>query len=112
MKALTFQIHLIEPVLITSLSGDPNSSVGLDYIPGSTIRGLLIRRYLRGSKVDASDNEFRQLFLSGSTRFLNAYPKSKNGIRTLPTPLSWSSKKDEKEPIYDLVLKERGDESW
>jgi CRISPR-associated protein Csx10 len=112
MKALTFQIHLLEPVLITSLSGDPNSSVGLDFIPGSTIRGLVIRRYLQGSKVDAGNDEFRRLFLSGSTRFLNAYLKSKNGVRTLPTPLSWNSKKGKEEPVYDLVLKEKGDDSW
>jgi CRISPR-associated protein Csx10 len=112
MKALTFQIHLHEPVLIASLSGDPNSSVGLDFIPGSTIRGLLIRRYLQGCKGDAGNNEFRRLFLSCFTRFLNAYPKSRNGIRTLPTPLSWHFKKDEEKPVYDLVLKEKGDESW
>jgi len=112
MKALTFKIHLLEPVLITSLSGDPNSSVGLDFIPGSTIRGLVIRRYLQGSKVDAGNDEFRRLFLSGPTHFLNAYPKSKNGIRTLPTPLSWNLEKGEEEPVYDLVLKEKGDESW
>jgi CRISPR-associated protein Csx10 len=112
MKALTFQIHLLEPVLNTSLSGDPNSSVGLDFIPGSTIRGSLIRRYLQGSKGDAGNNEFRRLFLSCSTRFLNAYPRSRNGIRTLPTPLSWNLKKDEEKPVYDLVLKEKGDESW
>jgi CRISPR-associated protein Csx10 len=112
MKALTFQIHLLEPVLITSLSGDPNSSAGLDFISGSTIRGLVIRRYLEGSKGDAGNDEFRRLFLSGSTRFLNAYPKSKNGVRTLPTPLSWNSKKDEQKPVYDMVLNEKGDESW
>jgi len=112
MKALTFQIHLLEPALIASLSGDPNSSVGLDFIPGSTIRGLMIKRYLQGVKGDAGNNEFRRLFLSGSTRFLNAYPRSKNGIRTLPTPLSWNSKKDEQEPVYDLVLMEKKGESW
>jgi CRISPR-associated protein Csx10 len=112
MKALTFKIHLLEPVLITSLSGDPNSSVGLDFIPGSTVRGSVIRRFLQGSKGDAGNDDFRRLFLSGSTRFLNAYPKSRIGVRTLPTPLSWNSEKGENEPIYDLVLKEKGDKSW
>jgi len=67
----------------------------------------MIKRYLQGVKGDAGNNEFRRLFLSGSTRFLNAYPRSKNGIRTLPTPLSWNSKKDEQEPVYDLVLMEK-----
>jgi CRISPR-associated protein Csx10 len=112
MKALTFQIHLMEPVLITSLRGDPNSSVGLDFIPGSSVRGFVIRRFLQGNEVDASNDDFRRLFLSGSTRFLNAYPMSRNGVRTLPTPLSWNLKKDEQEPVYDLVMKEGSDESW
>jgi CRISPR-associated protein Csx10 len=64
-----------------------------------------------GSKGDAGNDEFRRLFLSDSTRFLNAYPKSKNGVRTLPTPLSWKSKKDEQKPVYDMVMNEKGDES-
>lgn len=112
MKALTFDIHLTEPVLITSLSGDPNSSVGFEFIPGSTVRGSVIRRYLSGSRGDANNDEFRRLFLSGSTRFLNAYPKSGNGVRTLPTPISWNLKKDEEKPVYNLALKESGDEPW
>ena len=31
-----------QPLLLTSLQGDPNSSVSFSYIPGSVVRGALI----------------------------------------------------------------------
>ncbi len=76
MNALTFQIHLHEPVLVTQGgSGDPNSAVGFDFIPGSVIRGALIGKYIQGrneDKVDATDKDFRRLFFDGNVSFLNA----------------------------------------
>ena len=42
MKAITYTITLEQPVLVTSLDGDPNSGVAFDYIPGSVIRGMII----------------------------------------------------------------------
>ena len=57
MNALTFQIHLHEPVLVTQVgSGDSNSAVGFDFIPGSVIRGALIGRYLQRRNEDKVDD--------------------------------------------------------
>lgn len=113
MNALTFQIHLLEPVLVTQVgSGDPNSAVGFDFIPGSVIRGALIGRYLQErneDKVDATDKDFRRLFFDGKVCFLNAYPsQTRTEVRTLPTPLSWRRGKDEDHPIYNIVLDNSG----
>jgi len=105
MNVLTFQIHLLEPVLVTQLGGgDPNSAVGFNFMPGSVIRGALIAKYLHGGKGNATDDDFRRLFFDGGVRFLNAYPRSQSGERTLPAPLSWNVEKDTEEPIYDFAI--------
>lgn len=108
MKALTFNIRLLEPLLVNDISGgDPNSAIGFEFIPGSVIRGALIGKYLQGktkSSIDAEDAEFRELFFDGAVRFLNAYPFNKYYSRSLPTPLSWHVEKgDPGNIIYDFA---------
>ncbi len=104
MKVVTFELHLLEPLLATQVGGgDPNSAVGLDFIPGSAIRGMVIARYRRQNRADAADERFRRLFLDGSARFLNAYPQA-YGRRTLPVPLSWHVPKGKERPVRDLAL--------
>lgn len=107
MIALTFDIHAREPLLITRLEGDPNSSISYPYVPGSVIRGALANLYLPDADFDlAGDLTSRHLFFDGSTRYLNAYPLDRRGARTLPVPLSWFREKDTElvdgAPIYDL----------
>ncbi|MEZ4726044.1 MAG: hypothetical protein R3E79_02795 [Caldilineaceae bacterium] len=95
MKALLLHFHLRSPLLITELGGgDPNSGIGHPYLPGSTIRGAIINRYLNGQGIDAADPTFRRLFLDGSLCFLNGYLVSSTGARMLPTPFSWQRPKD------------------
>ena len=101
MIVLTYTLKLLEPLLATSLQGDPNSAVSYHFIPGSLIRGCLIGRYLAqpeavSSKEFAVDKDTRRLFLNGKTRYLNAYALDKHGRRTLPTPLSWYKEKGAK----------------
>lgn len=106
MKALTFKIHLIEPVLVNQLGGgDPNSAIGFEFIPGSTFRGAIIGKYLKGKQVDANDEDFQRLFLNGAVRFLNAYPLTKTKKRALPTPVSWHKNKDDEKIVYDFSIK-------
>ena len=109
MKAITFNVNLLEPLLINDISGgDPNTAIGLNFIPGSVIRGALIASYVRGrgkSTIDACDPEFRQLFLEGSVRYLNAYLLSNDGSRTLPTPFSLHVIKDVNDStIHDFAI--------
>ena len=106
MKALPFTITLHEPVLVARLGGDPNSAVSHPYIPGSTIRGAIAARYLKGSSIGdlAADKVGRRLLLDGTTRFLNGYPLDSAGERTLPVPLSLVKEKRSEPPTwaYDL----------
>lgn len=102
MKAITFLLHTQQPILATSLQGDPNSDVSYPYIPGSMIRGVLIGRYLNHLKKhhglqeadDILDSQrfpdvIRLFFDDEKTRYLNAYPADTNRKRTLPVPRSW-----------------------
>ena len=109
MIALTYEIRALEPLLITRLEGDPNSSVSYSYVPGSAVRGALANRYLLSPGFDlARDPDGRRLFFDGSTRYLNAYPLDRRRYRTLPAPLSWLREKDAElqggVPIYDFSV--------
>ncbi|MBD2295127.1 hypothetical protein H6G06_16975 [Anabaena sphaerica FACHB-251] len=116
MKAVTFLLHTQQPILATSLQGDPNSDVSHPYIPGSMIRGFLIGRYLQKNRIKVNDdtldiqqlpNVKRLFFDAKTTRYLNAYPLIDNK-RTLPTPRSWYKDKgvtfseDKEKTIYDF----------
>lgn len=116
MKIITYQIELLQPVLVTSLQGDPNSDVAFDYLPGSVLRGAIIGRYLRQnglSELDTGDENSvaRRLFFNGRARYLNAYPLAEK-TRTLPVPHTWQRKKETETPIYDFAIEEKDEEDW
>ncbi len=69
MNALLFQLRLLQPVLASQVgAGEENSTTTLPYIPGSAIRGAVIREYLqihRGEDISQTDTG-RKLFFNGS----------------------------------------------
>ena len=116
MKALTFRIHAIQPLLITQLSaGEENSSTAFNFIPGSVLRGVVINHYLRKHLIKdvAHDLLCRRLFFNGAVKYLNSYPLNPLGQRSLPKPLSWRIRKDDqqnsKSTIYDFAIESRDD---
>lgn len=117
MRVITYRITLLEPTLVTALEGDPNEAVAFDYLPGSVLRGAVIRKYLRSSsrvELDTANADERRLFFNGTTRYLNAYPTDRLGRRTLPTPQSWQLKKGEETDIFDFAVEMRDadDQQW
>ena len=116
MKALSYQVRLLEPLLATQLgAGEENSSQSSCFIPGSMLRGALVNLYLKMRKAQgrevvdpAIDPDCRRLFFEGATCYLNAYPVVGNSLRTLPKPLSWYMEKEELESdegtIYDFAV--------
>lgn len=92
MKVVSFLLNTQQPILATSLRGDPNSDVSFSYIPGSMIRGVLIAKYLKQHPPKEADilqnQDIKRLFFDGKTRFLNAYLFDlEKEQRTLPVPL-------------------------
>ena len=112
MNVVTYSITLLEPLLVASIEGEPNSAVSYPYIPGSSLLGALVAAYKREKKSQAFDieaEEVRRLFFDAHTRYLNAYPlihddNSDDDKRMLPTPLSWYVQKGKKEPIFDFAI--------
>lgn len=92
MKTITFRLTAVQPLLLTSLQGDPNSSVSFPYIPGSVIRGALIGQYCQEHDLDLEAPDIRRWFFDGTTRYLNAYPLI-DGIRTIPIPRMLAAEK-------------------
>lgn len=115
MKIIVYHLELLEPALVTSLQGDPNSAVAFDYLPGSVLRGAIIGRYMQQnglSHLDETAGTVRDLFFNGRIRYLNGYPLEENR-RSLPVPRSWRRKKEDEASIYDFAV-ESGDpdEDW
>ncbi len=98
MNAVTFEIHLREPLLATQPeSGEENSATSYSFIPGSMLRGALIAAYKRKYKTKdfLNDPLAQRLFLNGAVRYLNAYPQHVAATRRmLPAPASWRVHKD------------------
>jgi CRISPR-associated protein Csx10 len=110
MKALTYELHLLEPVLVSQAeSGEENSAIGLPFVPGSVLRGALVSRYLQTENPGdlAKNPETRALFLDGTVAFLNAYP-CLEGVRLLPCPFSWFTEKtlagEDTGTLYDWAV--------
>ena len=111
MAQLRFEIRLKAPVLIGQVAaGEENSAQSMDYIPGSVLRGMLVNRYVKKHgeiHFDKTDLGYR-LFFSGAVQFLHAYPRSKEGKRSLPIPRSWFIEKNDPDPdtavIYDRAF--------
>lgn len=105
MKLITYHITPEEPVLVTALAGDPNSSTAFNYLPGSVLRGALIAAYMRQhqlTELDEKDKQIRRLFLNGQTQYLNGYLLDREKQRSLPRPLSWQQdKKDQRRETED-----------
>ncbi len=110
MIAITYEVKLLEPCLVTALDGDPNSAVAFDYLPGAVLRGALVNRYLWQQREKDSDYQLditavteRNMFFNGRTRYLNGYLLA-NKRRILPAPFSWHVEKgDEDKEIYDFA---------
>jgi CRISPR-associated protein Csx10 len=114
VKIITYRIKLLEPVLVTSLDGDPNSATAFDYLPGSVLRGVMIGEYLRNQSLTpaqfkADDIAARHLFFNGATRYLNGYPVESNR-RTLPVPQSWQCEKGQEGEFFDFAVQPTADD--
>jgi len=107
MKALTFRLRLLQPVLATQVgAGEENSSTAQQYIPGSALRGAVIREYLHQHPQEdiAESEDGRKLFFGGKVCYLNAYLADASGKRMLPTPYSWRVPKNgETNPVIQIV---------
>jgi len=98
----TITITLAEPTALTEGSSDAGGGhTTLPYIPGTSILGA----FVGALGIEPNTPLFASAFLSGSTRFLNAYPGS-GSTRTLPRPLTYKMGKLSKSRAYDAIAED------
>ncbi len=113
MFCLKYRICNEMPLVLTSKAGDPNIVATERYIPGTSVLGLLAKRYLdRHPQVSAEnacdDPYFHDCFVNGRITFGPAYlsVQDAEGQRQtyLPVPLSVRRKKYA-DDLYDFLYK-------
>lgn len=110
MFSLRYSITFESPVIISVNSGEANMTETYDFIPGSTILGILASKYIKNKNiVDAHKDEgFYNLFLNGGIIFSNTYLALKENSEVIPTtPMPFSIQKGKNsEEIYNLAYNE------
>lgn len=105
-KYLRYVIRNIEPLRIADDSlSQKEQTATLRYIPGSTIRGLVINSLAK----EADFEEIKETLFSEKVRYLNAYPVKENK-ELLPSPKGFYEDKTEKEgkkEIQNILIPER-----
>lgn len=110
MYQLRYQIINLAPIIFSARHGDANMVGSLQYIPGTSVLGMLATRFLCQKKIaspDACSNkEFHKIFLKGDNIFSNAYiffkDKDKEEYTHFPVPVSIHEEKGG-DQIYDLL---------
>ncbi len=102
---LRYRLELSESAVFAGLEGDPNLVATQHHVPGSTIQGLLARRFLATQQVD---EVFYELFCRGRLRFLPAYPQAPDSntgsaVRLLPVPASLRTPKSDQNRFINLA---------
>jgi CRISPR-associated protein Csx10 len=116
MKKLKYQIKTINPVIISSESGNQFMVPSKDFIPGINILGALAAKYIKKENLykyfdqqKPDDQKFLDWFVNGKIIFSNAYKTDTvegNEYATYPLPFSIQHEKNNENAIYDLLFSE------
>jgi CRISPR-associated protein Csx10 len=103
-QVLSYRLTLTTPAILAAVSGDFTTVETRPYISGGAVLGALAWRWLArqpNCADPASNPDFQRYFLSGSVRWLNAYPEGTDNSRLLPCPLSLVQRKNETDSAFD-----------
>lgn len=105
MKTLKYKIKNINPLVISSKSGDKNMINTEVYIPGSSVLGVFASLYIKNKKLIEAhrDKIFYGWFLRGDLIFTNAYIFDEKR-RYLPAPYSIKQEKYKSASAYDFMF--------
>lgn len=113
MHRLTYRITTLSPVVLSAHGSETHIVPTREFIPGSTLLGMLAARYIniKEFKRDGNaheDSTFLNWFLTGGLSFGNAYIETidKRGdyYKNEPIPLSIQQEKDNPTDAFDLLL--------
>lgn len=97
MHSIQIQLKALEPLILTNGLTEGMAHTTLEYIPGNMLLGAMAGQWLRKNKgiIPAASQVFRDLFLTGSVCWGNAYPEVA-GEKSVPLPLSFRKFKNTK----------------
>ncbi|MGH7453355.1 MAG: RAMP superfamily CRISPR-associated protein, partial [bacterium] len=104
---MKYRITTLSPVVISTISGDMNMVATEKYIPGTSVLGLLVRRFIAKKNLESAheNNVFYNWFLAGRVKIGNAYLFSpdESGEKKIyyPTPISIEKEKYYGKTAYD-----------
>lgn len=104
MKRIKVHITAIDPLVITSSSGDSVLTPSANYISGTMLRGIIAGEFIKARNLGIEahkDEEFRKLFFGG-LNYINAMPVHDEQV-AFPVPLSLMKHKITGE-VQDLLL--------
>ena len=104
MKVLKYRIKNINPLVISSKSGDNNMINTKSYIPGNNILGVFASLYIKNNKLSNAhkDETFYNWFLKGDLIFTNAYIADEKR-KYFPIPHSIKLEKYKSVSAYDFM---------
>lgn len=97
MHSVQIQLKALEPLILTNGLTEGMAHTTFEYIPGNMLLGAMAGQWLRKNKdiIPADSPVFRDLFLTGSVRWSNAYPEVARE-KSVPLPLSFRKFKNTK----------------
>ncbi len=121
MKKINYQIRTLDPIIISSESGNQFMVPTKDYIPGINILGALAAKYIQQKNMGSyfkqkkpDDVNFRDWFINGKVNFSNAYKADKiDHIEyvTYPLPFSIQHVKNDESKIFDLLYEDSSEQT-
>ena len=105
MKKLTYKLVTKTPIIISDSVGGNNHISTSNYIPGSSVLGMTVGRYLQKNQLENAqkDTDFKRLFLSDQVMFLNAYLEI-DGKRSTPVPMNLPRRKSDPMKYIDIFI--------
>ena len=104
---IKYEVKTLSPILLSADSGEVNTVNTYEYISGNSMLGIFASKYIRDRNLSNAheDPTFRDFFLNGKLKFLNAYIQKEiedEKYKTYPIPFSIQKEKY-RNNIIDLL---------
>lgn len=105
---IKYEVKTLSPILLSADSGEVNTVNTYEYISGNSILGIFASKYIRDKNLKNAheDSIFRDFFINGKLKFLNAYIQKEiedEKYKNYPIPFSIQKEKYKDKVVIDLL---------
>ncbi|MCF6463752.1 RAMP superfamily CRISPR-associated protein [Clostridium sp. Cult1] len=101
-KYIVHDIENLEDIKLAKTNSQIDFEESMEYIPGSSIRGAFIHKYIQETGIkDINQGIHRERLLKGGIKFLNAYPLYEDQ-RSYPLPKAYFATKEDMRESEDM----------